>query len=108
MLGVEAWGIMDARFTFKTVAFVWIKQNRRSDVTCSPWATGRGQRGDLPCWRPRTPEAGGADVKQVILSHERTARSRRRRGGGSKPSWGRSRIELFGKSLTPPGWDVGK
>lgn len=29
----EGWGVMEAwGFTFKTVAFVWIKQNRKSDT----------------------------------------------------------------------------
>ena len=44
----EGWGVMDAwGFTFKTVAFVWVKQCRKSDS------------GDLSAGDPRAPEAGG-------------------------------------------------
>lgn len=55
----EAWGVMDAwGFTFKTVAFVWIKQCRKSDA-CSPaWATGRGPTRRSACWRPADARSG--------------------------------------------------
>ena len=61
----EAWGVMDAwGFTFKTVAFVWIKQCRKSDglfTGMGYWT--RANAGceaghPLPCGAAQ-PEAGG-------------------------------------------------
>lgn len=55
----EAWGVMDAwGFTFKTVAFVWIKQCRKSEGLSPVWATGRGPTRRYACWRPADARSG--------------------------------------------------
>ena len=55
----EAWGVMDAwGFTFKTVAFVWIKQCRKSDGLFTGRATGRGPTRRSACWRPADARSG--------------------------------------------------
>ena len=54
----EAWGVMDAwGFTFKTVAFVWIKQCRKSDGLFTGMGYWTRANAEI-CLR--TPEAGGA------------------------------------------------
>ena len=65
----EGWGVMDAwGFTFKTVAFVWVKQCRKSDnILHRDGILDPRQRGDLPAGDPRAPERAARDVKQVIL-----------------------------------------
>ena len=67
----EAWGVMDAwGFTFKTVAFVWIKQCRKSDglFTGMGYWTRANAEICLLATRGR-PKRAARDVKQVILSH---------------------------------------
>lgn len=55
----EAWGVMDAwGFTFKTVAFVWIKQCRKSEGLFTGMATGRGPTRRSACWRPADTQSG--------------------------------------------------
>ena len=44
---IRAWG-----FTFKTVAFVWLKQNRKSPT----WLLDKGERGNLPAGKARQTE----------------------------------------------------
>ena len=105
----EAWGVMDAwGFTFKTVAFVWIKQNRRSDglFTGMGYWTRANAEICLLATRGR-PKRAARDVKQVILSHverhsQKPEEARRRIEAlmGDVP-----RIELFARA-SPPGWDV--
>lgn len=99
----EAWG-----FTFKTVAFVWIKQNRRSDglFTGMGYWTRANAEICLLATRGR-PKRAARDVKQVILSHverhsQKPEEARRRIEAlmGDVP-----RIELFARA-SPPGWDV--
>ena len=45
---LEAWG-----FQYKTVAFVWVKQNRVSDGLFWAWATGPGLMRRSACWQPK-------------------------------------------------------
>ena len=90
----EGWGVMDAwGFTFKTVAFVWVKQCRKSDNSF----TGMGY------WT----RANAETCLLVILSHveehsKKPDEARRRIEAlmGDVP-----RIELFARQATP-GWDV--
>ena len=100
---MDAWG-----FTFKTVAFVWIKQNRRSDglFTGMGYWTRANAEICLLATRGR-PKRAARDVKQVILSHverhsQKPEEARRRIEAlmGDVP-----RIELFARA-SPPGWDV--
>ena len=100
---IKAWG-----FQYKSVAFVWLKQNRKSPG----WFYGLGfwTRGNaevcLLATRGR-PKRAARDVKQVILSHverhsQKPEEARRRIEAlmGDVP-----RIELFARA-SPPGWDV--
>lgn len=104
----EAWPVLDAwGFTYKSVAFVWVKLNRKASTCLRAWATGHGQCGNLPAGYQRAPETANAGVHQVILSHieehskkPEEARSRIVRLMGDVP-----RIELFARSRAP-GWDV--
>ena len=105
----EAWGVMDAwGFTFKTVAFVWIKQCRKSEglFTGMGYWTRANAEICLLATRGR-PKRAARDVKQVILSHverhsQKPEEARRRIEAlmGDVP-----RIELFARA-SPPGWDV--
>ena len=100
---MDAWG-----FTFKTVAFVWIKQCRKSDglFTGMGYWTRANAEICLLATRGR-PKRAARDVKQVILSHverhsQKPEEARRRIEAlmGDVP-----RIELFARA-SPPGWDV--
>ncbi len=105
----EAWGVTDAwGFTFKTVAFVWIKQCRKSEglFTGMGYWTRANAEICLLATRGR-PKRAARDVKQVILSHverhsQKPEEARRRIEAlmGDVP-----RIELFARA-SPPGWDV--
>ena len=100
---IKAWG-----FQFKTVAFVWLKRNKKSPT----WFYGLGYwtRGNAEICLLATrghPKRANAGVHQVILSHieehskkPEEARSRIVRLMGDVP-----RIELFARSRAP-GWDV--
>ena len=100
---MKAWG-----FTYKTVAFVWIKQNKRSDSLF--WGMGHWTRANAELCMLATqghPKRRSASVHQVILSrikeHSRKpeeARERIIRLAGDMP-----RIELFARQITP-GWDA--
>ena len=100
---IRAWG-----FTFKTVAFVWLKLNKKSPT----WFYGLGYwtRGNAEICLLATrghPKRANAGVHQVILSHNEEH--------SKKPEEARSRIvrlmgdvhriELFARSRAP-GWDV--
>ncbi len=105
----EAWGVMEAwGFTFKTVAFVWIKQNRKSDALF--WGMGYWTRANaeicLLATRGR-PSRAAANVHQVILSHieEHSKKPDEVRKRIERLMGDRSRIELFARQK-PPGWDV--
>lgn len=100
---IEAWG-----FTYKTVAFAWVKQNKKSDSLF--WGMGFWTRANVELCilatkgRPRRISAG---VHQVIVSHieehskkPQEARDRIIRLLGDVP-----RLELFARQKTE-GWDV--
>lgn len=100
---LDAWG-----FIYKTVAFVWVKQNRQSDGLF--WGMGYWTRANAELCilatrgRPRRKSAG---VHQIILSHVEQhskkpdeARDRIVALMGDLP-----RIELFARQKSP-GWDV--
>ena len=100
---MEAWG-----FTFKTVAFVWVKQNRKSDPLF--WGMGYWTRANAELCLLATrghPKRAAKDVHQVIISHVEKhsrkpdeVRKRIERLMGDQP-----RIELFAREKSP-GWDV--
>lgn len=100
---IDAWG-----FTFKTVAFVWLKQNRKSPT----WFYGLGYwtRGNAEiCLLAKrgTPHRHSKSVHQLIVSpieqHSKkpdVTRSKIIELAGDLP-----RVELFARQKTP-GWDV--
>lgn len=100
---LESWG-----FTYKTVAFVWVKQNRKSDGLF--WGLGYWTRANAELCILATkgsPRRVSAGIHQVILSHveehskkPQEARDRIVRLMGEVP-----RIELFARTKTE-GWDV--
>lgn len=100
---LNAWG-----FVYKTVAFVWIKQNRKSDSLF--WGMGHWTRANAEFCILATrgkPKRVSAGVHQVIISHieehsRKPTETRERiiRLMGDLP-----RIELFARD-TAPGWDV--
>ena len=53
---IQAWG-----FTYKSVAFVWLKQNRKSPG----WFLDTGQRGGLPAGDTGTPQTAGGKCPSV-------------------------------------------
>lgn len=49
----EAWPVLDAwGFSYKSVAFVWVKQNRNAPTLFTAWVTGRGQTPRSVCLPP--------------------------------------------------------
>lgn len=105
----EAFQVLDAwGFTYKTVAFVWIKQNRVSDSLF--WGMGYWTRANAELCILATkghPKRASPGVHQVIVSHieehskkPEEARSRIVQLMGDVP-----RIELFARQ-SPEGWDV--
>ena len=100
---IEAWG-----FTYKSVAFVWLKKNRKADS----WFYGLGfwTRGNAEICLLATrghPKRQAANVHQFIISpieaHSKKpdeARDKIVSLMGNLP-----RVELFARQ-TPPGWDV--
>lgn len=103
LLLLEAWG-----FSYKTVAFVWVKQNRRADslfMGLGSWTRSNAELCLLAVrGRPRRRDAG---VRQIILSHvgehsrkPEAARERILQLMGDVP-----RIELFARERAE-GWDV--
>lgn len=100
---LSAWG-----FKFKTIAFVWIKQNRKSDSLF--WGMGYWTRANAEFCVLATkgkPKRMAKNVHQVIISHieehsKKPDEARRRivRLMGDLP-----RIELFARQKTA-GWDV--
>ena len=105
----EAWSVMKAwGFTYKSVAFVWIKQNRKSDALF--WGMGYWTRANAEICLLATrghPKRVAKNVHQVILSHIEEhskkpdeARRRIEQLMGDVP-----RIELFARRAEP-GWDV--
>ena len=105
----EAWDVIDAwGFTYKSVAFVWVKQNRKSPSLF--WGMGYWTRANAELCILATrghPKRISRSVHQVILSpveeHSKKpdeARNRIVELMGDVP-----RIELFARQQ-PPGWDV--
>lgn len=105
----EAWSVMEAwGFRFKTVAFVWIKTNRKSPGLF--WGMGYWTRANAELCLLATrghPRRQARNVHQVIISpveeHSKKpdeARHRIEALMGDVP-----RIELFARQ-SPPGWDV--
>ena len=105
----EAWGVLDAwGFTFKTVAFVWIKLNRQANTLFT--GMGYWTRANVEICILTTrghPKRQARNVHQVIVSHieehsKKPDEVRRRIEAlmGDVP-----RIELFARQY-PPGWDV--
>lgn len=100
---MNAWG-----FVYKTVAFVWIKRNRKSDSLF--WGMGYWTRANAEFCMLATkghPKRKSADVHQVIISHieehsKKPAEARERilRLAGDLP-----RVELFAREKKD-GWDV--
>jgi len=100
---MEAWG-----FQYKTVAFVWIKKNRKADSLF--WGTGYWTRANAEVCMLATkghPKRKSASVHQVIVSrieeHSKKPEEARKRIEelmGDVP-----RIELFARRYSP-GWDV--
>lgn len=100
---IQAWG-----FEYKTVAFVWIKQNRKSDSLF--WGMGYWTRANAELCVLATkghPKRANTGVHQVIVTHieehsKKTNEARERivRLMGALP-----RIELFARQR-PEGWDV--
>ena len=100
---IESWG-----FTYKTVAFVWIKQNRKSDGLF--WGMGHWTRANAEFCLLATkghPKRVSAAVHQVIVSrveeHSKKPEEARKRIVallGDLP-----RIELFARQKTD-GWDA--
>lgn len=105
----DAWGVMEAwGFSFKTVAFVWIKLNRKTDGIF--WGLGHWTRANAELCLLATrghPKRQSCNVHQVIISHieehsKKPDEARRRIEVlmGDVP-----RVELFARQ-SPPDWDV--
>ena len=100
---INTWGV-----TYKTVAFVWIKQNRKSDSLF--WGMGHWTRANAELCILATkghPKRKSADVHQVIISHieshsKKPDETRKRivRLIGDLP-----RVELFARQKED-GWDA--
>ena len=100
---LDAWG-----FTYKSVAFVWVKLNRKASTLFTGMGYWTRANAEICLLATRGhPKRANAGVHQVILSHieehskkPEEARSRIVRLMGDVP-----RIELFARSRAP-GWDV--
>ena len=100
---IKAWG-----FTYKTVAFVWLKQNRRSPG----WFYGLGfwTRGNAEVCLLATrghPRRQAANIHQFIISpiEEHSKKPDEARVKIAALMGDVPRVELFARQ-TPPGWDV--
>lgn len=105
----EAWPVLDAwGFSYKSVAFVWVKQNRNAPTLFTGMGYWTRANAEICLLATRGhPKRANAGVHQVIMSHieehskkPEEARSRIVRLMGDVP-----RIELFARSRAP-GWDV--
>ena len=105
----EAWGVMDAwGFQYKSVAFVWIKQNKKQPTLF--WGMGYWTRANAELCVVATkgsPKRYSRRVHQVIISpieeHSKKPDEARKRIVelmGDVP-----RVELFARQESP-GWDV--
>ena len=87
---IKAWG-----FQYKSVAFVWLKKNKRRTVGFTGWAFGRGETPRSACW-PQGAIQNGRRQISISLSFpplRPTAKSRMRPGKRLWPLW-----------ATCPGW----
>ena len=100
---IDAWG-----FTYKTVAFVWVKQNRKSNslfVGMGYWTRANAEICVLATrGHPKRVNAG---VRQIILSHieEHSKKPDEVRDRIVQLMGDVPRIELFARQ-SPEGWDV--
>ena len=105
----EAWGVIESwGFRYKSVAFVWIKQNRKAPTFF--WGMGNWTRSNAELCLIATkgnPKRQSKSIHQIIVSpieeHSKKpdeARKRIVKLMGDVP-----RIELFAREHTP-GWDV--
>ena len=100
---IQAWG-----FQYKTVAFVWVKQNKKADTLFLGLGHWTRSNAEICLLATRgTIRRKSAYVRQIILSHIEKhskkpdeARDRIVELIGDVP-----RIELFARQTTP-GWDV--
>lgn len=100
---IQAWG-----FQYKTVAFVWVKQNKKADTLFLGLGHWTRSNAEICLLATRgSVQRRSASVRQIILSHiEKHSK---------KPDETRDRIveligdvprlELFARQTTP-GWDV--
>lgn len=100
---IESWG-----FRYKTVAFVWIKKNRKADSLF--WGNGYWTRANAELCMLATrghPKRESAAVHQVILTHieEHSKKPQEARERIVKLMGDVPRIELFARQKTD-GWDV--
>ncbi len=105
----EAWSVMEAwGFSFKTVAFVWVKLNRKSCGLFTGMGYWTRANAEICLLATRGhPKRQAKNVHQVIVSHveehsKKPDEARRRIEAllGDVP-----RVELFARQQ-PPGWDV--
>lgn len=100
---IDAWG-----FSYKTVAFVWVKQNRKNDdlfTGMGYWTRANAEICILATkGHPKRVDAG---VRQVILSHieEHSKKPNEVRERIVQLMGDIPRIELFARQ-EPDGWDV--
>lgn len=104
LAAIEAW-----EFTYKTVAFVWVKQNRKSDGLF--FGLGHWTRANAEICILATrghPKRASAKVHQIIMSHiEEHSKKPHEVRERIVALMGESgeRIELFARQY-PDGWDV--
>ena len=100
---IDAWG-----FTYKTVAFVWVKQNKKADSLF--WGLGCWTRANAEICILATkgrPKRIGKGVHQIIISHieEHSKKPAETRDRIVKLMGDVPRVELFARQKTP-GWDA--
>lgn len=100
---LTSWG-----FTYKTVAFVWVKQNKLADSLF--WGMGYWTRANAELCILATrgrPKRASARVHQVIMTHieEHSKKPQEARDRIVQLMGDVSRIELFAR-MKPEGWDV--
>lgn len=100
---IDAWG-----FEYKTVAFVWVKQNKKSDSLF--WGMGYWTRSNAEVCLLATkgrPKRVDSSVHQVIISHieEHSKKPAETRDRIVKLVGDVPRVELFARQKTP-GWNT--
>ena len=100
---VQSWG-----FTYKTIAFVWVKQNRKADSLF--WGMGYWTRSNVELCILASkghPRRQDASVHQVIISHveEHSKKPDEARARIVKLMGDVPRIELFARQKVS-GWDA--